>query len=96
MHSISKVKPVVKDIERLINQEKIIPCWINRGLFKLAIFKKLAPRSEQGTCAFFSMSSHQIYILMDNNIKWGFAKDKWLADYSKCYNCGTISVSAKR
>lgn len=80
MYNISKVKPVASDIERLINIEKIIPCWINKGIFRLGIFKKLASRSEQGIAAFFSMTSKQIFILMDNNISWGFAKDKVLAD----------------
>ena len=80
MYNISKIAPVAKDIERLINHGKIIPCWINNGLFKLAIFKKLASRSEQGTAAFFSLTTKQIYILMDNNISWGFAKDKFLSD----------------
>lgn len=80
MYNISKVKPVAKDIERLINIEKIIPCWINNGIFKLGIFKKLASRADQSTAAFFSMDTKRIYILMDNNISWGFAQDKVLAD----------------
>lgn len=80
MYKISKVKPVAADIERLIKSGKIIPCWINKGIFRLGIFKKLAARSEQGIAAFFSMDTKQIFILMDNNIDWGFAKDKVLAD----------------
>lgn len=79
MYNISKVKPVAKDIERLIHQNKIVPCWINRGIFRLAIFKKLAPYSSQGIAGFFTPKTKQVFILMDNNIKWGFAKDKWLS-----------------
>jgi len=80
MYNISKVKPVAKDIERLIEQGKVVPCWINKGLFKLAIFKKLAPYSEQHVCGFFTPKYKQVFILMDNNIKWGFAKDKFLSN----------------
>jgi hypothetical protein len=80
MYKISKVKPVVKDIERLVDSGKIVPAWINRGIFRLAIFKKLAPYSSQGIAGFFTPKTKQIFILMDNNIKWGFAKDKWLSN----------------
>jgi len=80
MYNISKIKPVVADIERLVIQDKIVPCWINRGIFRLAIFKKLAPYADQGIAGFYTPKSKQIFILMDNNIKWGFAKDKWLSN----------------
>jgi hypothetical protein len=80
MYKISKVKPVAPDIERLINQGKVVPCWINKGIFRLAIFKKLAPFSDQGIAGFFTPKTKQVFVLMDNNIKWGFAKDKVLAN----------------
>lgn len=80
MYKISKVAPVAPDIERLINEGKVVPCWINRGIFRLAVFKKLAPYSSQGIAGFFTPASKQVFILMDNNIKWGFAKDKVLSD----------------
>jgi hypothetical protein len=80
MYKISKVKPVAPDIERLIEQGKVVPCWINKGIFRLAIFKKLAPYSDQGIAGFFTPKSKQVFILMDNNIKWGFAKDKVLSN----------------
>ena len=80
MYNISKVKPVAKDIERLVNNEKIVPCWVNKGIFRLAIFKVFAPYSSQGIAGFFTPKTKQIFILMDNNVKWGFAKDKWLSN----------------
>jgi len=80
MYNISKVKPVAADIERLVTSGKVVPCWINKGIFRLAIFKKLAPYSDQGIAGFFTPKSKQVFILMDNNIKWGFAKDKFLSD----------------
>jgi hypothetical protein len=80
MYKISKVKPVAPDIERLIDQNKVVPCWINKGIFRLAVFKKLAPYSDQGIAGFFTPKTKQVFILMDNNIKWGFAKDKILSD----------------
>jgi len=80
MYKISKVKPVAPDIERLIDQGKVVPCWINKGIFRLAIFKRLAPYSDQGIAGFFTPKTKQVFILMDNNIKWGFAKDKVLSN----------------
>lgn len=80
MYKISKVKPVAPDIERLIDQNKVVPCWINKGIFRLAVFKKLAPYSDQGIAGFFTPKTKQVFILMDNNIKWGFARDKILSD----------------
>ncbi len=80
MYNISKIKPIAKDIERLINNEKIVPCWVNKGIFRLAVFKIFAGYSSQGIAGFFSPKTKQIFILMDNNIKWGFAKDKWLSN----------------
>lgn len=80
MYKISKVKPVAPDIERLIDQGKVVPCWINKGIFRLAVFKKLAPYSDQGIAGFFTPKTQQVFILMDNNIKWGFAKDKVLSN----------------
>jgi len=80
MYKISKVEPVASDIERLILENKVVPCWINKGIFKLAVFKKLAPYSSQGICGFFTPQTKQVFILMDNNISWGFSKDKVLAD----------------
>jgi len=80
MYKISKVKPVAPDIERLIDQGKVVPCWINKGIFRLAVFKRLAPYSDQGIAGFFTPKTKQVFILMDNNIKWGFAKDKVLSN----------------
>jgi len=80
MYKISKVKSIAPDIERLVNQGKIVPCWINKGMFRLAMFKFMAPRSETGTLGFFTPKTQQIFLLMDNNISFGFANDKVLAD----------------
>jgi hypothetical protein len=80
MYKISKVKPVAGEIERLINNEKIVPCWVNKNIFRLAMFKVFAPYASQGIAGFFTPETKQIFILMDNNIKWGFSKDKWLSN----------------
>lgn len=80
MYNISKVKPIAGNLEKLVNRGTIIPCWINRGILRLAIFKRYATYAEKGMAGFYHPKSGRVYILMDNNINWGFASDKFLAD----------------
>ena len=59
MYGVNKVKPVAKDIERLIESKKVVPCWMNKGLFRLVLFKGLAPRHNQSTLGFYTPKTKQ-------------------------------------
>lgn len=79
MYNMQRTKNIASDIERMVDKKQVIPCWINKGIFRLAIFKIFAPRSMQSIAGFFTSQENQIYLLIDNNLSFGFANNGLLA-----------------
>jgi len=62
----SKGKMVAEDIERMVNDELIIPCYLTKNLW--SFFKLKAFGSEyKDVLAFYHISSKKVVILIDNN-----------------------------
>lgn len=80
MYKISRSNPIAKDVEKMVGKSKIIPCWINKGLFGLLLFKAFAPKGTQGILGFYYPKEDQIYLLIDNNISFGFASNTRLSN----------------
>jgi len=79
MYKMSRTKNIADDIGRMVDDKKIIPCWINKGIFRLITFKIFAPRGAQSIAGFFTNRENQIYLLIDNNMSFGFASNNLLA-----------------
>lgn len=80
MHKISRTKSVAENIESMIMKQVVVPCWINKGIFRLALFKLFASKGAKSTAGFYTAKENQIYILLDNNISYGFASSIELAN----------------
>ena len=53
---------------------------ILKDLTSEAMFKTFGKREQSGILGFFNPTSKQIFLLIDNNITWGFGKDQILAN----------------
>ncbi len=80
MYKVSRTKPIAKEIEDLVYKNTIVPCWINKGIFRLAIFKIFAPTGSKTVLGFYIARHDQIYLLMDNSMSFGFASNIKLAN----------------
>jgi len=62
----SKGKMVAEDVEKMVNDELIIPCYLTKNLW--AFFKSKAFGSEyKDVLAFYHIDSKKVVILIDNN-----------------------------
>ncbi len=80
MRSTTRTEPVIDKIEELINRKLIIPCFMNKNIFKFITFKLFSDRASKSVMGFFDTKSKKIYMLIDNNINpFGFSSNDWLA-----------------
>lgn len=75
-------KKVAKEFTRLINDNKIIPCWLSKGLLGFIAYKIFAPMSTKGIMGFFHPDEEKIFILIDNNVKLGIVSDTFISKLS--------------
>ncbi len=80
MEKHKKTKNISKKIIELVDSKKIVPAWMNKGIFSLSIFKIFAPIGSQSIMGFYTPNENQIYLLMDNNITFGYASNNVLAE----------------
>ena len=90
----SKTKEIATDIERLVNKKKIIPCWLSSGVYSL-IKHKVFGESEKHIMGFFSPQHNKIFLLMDNNITFGYASNLQLANLTLHEGCHMASAQMK-
>ncbi len=64
-------------IEKLIKDEKIIPCFMNKGVLKFLSYKFFTPKEEKGILGFYHLGQKKVFILVENNITfYGKGNDK--------------------
>lgn len=73
-----QTKKYSKGFERLIDEGKIVPCWLSKGLLGFIAYKIFAPFSVKGILAFFHPESKKFYIIIDNNVSIGVASNTML------------------
>lgn len=70
-------------INSLVNDGRVVPCYINRGITKVFLWKFLTKGLEHkygSSLAFFSSKSNAVYVLIDNNISYfGFISNDFLS-----------------
>lgn len=64
------LKPVIKDIERLIDKKKIIPCYTEKNVISLVIKKTFSNAIDSGTYGLYDQKRNKVYILFDANVKY--------------------------
>jgi hypothetical protein len=79
----SILQPFSDKINSLVDRERIIPCYINKGIIRVFLWKVLANRSRNtdlgNTLAFYHSDTGNVYILIDNNISFlGAINDEFL------------------
>jgi hypothetical protein len=72
-------------ISSLVDRGRIIPCYINRGIIKVFLWKFLSDRSKSHNyghvLAFFHHRTNNMYILIDNNINYtGYISNEFLGE----------------
>jgi len=79
MSKVKNTKPIVSTISKLVEKGEITPCWLSKGLFRLTAFKIFAPAGIKTIKGFFYPPSNKIYLLIDNNMVFGFSSNRFLA-----------------
>jgi len=79
MAKVRDTKPVVPVLFKLVDKGEITPCWLNKGLIRLTAFKIFAPAGIKSIRGFFYPPSNKIYLLIDNNMVFGFSSNNFLA-----------------
>jgi|TARA_Y100000310_G_scaffold339250_1_gene431373 hypothetical protein len=64
------LKPVIKDIERLIAKKKIIPCYTEKNLLNVIMRKAFSNAIDNSTYGLYEVKRKKIYILFDANVKY--------------------------
>ena len=78
---VIKTLPSTKDIspyiDKLIDEERIVPCYMNKGLLKFLTYKIFSRKEEQGIMGFYHLIQKKVFILIENNVTaWGHGNDK--------------------
>jgi len=94
MSKQDKTKPIIDTLEELVGKGLIVPCWMSKGVFNL-LKHKVFGGSNKHIMGFYSPQFHKIYLLMDNNITFGFASDKVLANLTLHEGCHMASATMK-
>lgn len=79
MESMESTKNISSEIKRLVEKRKIVPCWLNKGVLRLIAYKVFAPSSVKGISGFYHPTANKLFLLIDNNIMFGYAPNKFLA-----------------
>lgn len=74
-----ETKNVSNKLSDLVTNGKVVPCWLNKGIFSLSFYKILAPSPIKGVLGFYYPEKNKFFIIIDNNITLGFASNTFLA-----------------
>ena len=78
MKKYDRTKGIGNKIEKLVEKKVITPCWLSSGIFRL-LKHKMVSGDNKSIMGFYSPKIHKIYLLMDNNISFGYAANSKLA-----------------
>ena len=67
-----------KKIISLVVKDKIIPCWVSKGILSLTKFKIFAPTMIKQIRAFYESNVDKIFILLDTNTFFGYISNNWI------------------
>ena len=75
-----RTKKISDKIRMLVDKNKVVPAWLNKGIFSLSIFKIFAPIGTKSIMGFYTAKGDQIFLLMDNNITFGYTSNTILSE----------------
>jgi len=78
MRDYKRTKAIGNVLETMVKKQKINPCWLNKGILRLLAHKAVGGTSKM-TLGFFYPEVNKIYLLIDNNISFGYASNSGLA-----------------
>jgi len=82
-HSLASSKESAasyKFLNNMINNQMLMPVYLNKGLLSMSWMKIFGGKnSMKGINGFYASDLNKIYILIDNNTKWGHVSDSWIS-----------------
>lgn len=80
MKKTNEAKIINPVLERLVDDELVLPCFQNSGLVKNLKYKLFGDKLDKSISGFFSLDSSKVVILIDNEINlFGFSSNRNLA-----------------
>jgi hypothetical protein len=72
--------PITGKIAELVGKNKVIPCFVTKGMLGFLAWKIFMPIGYQSIKAFYTEETKKIYILLTNNasLMFGYANNFWM------------------
>lgn len=65
----------------LVKNRRIIPCYLNKGIFRVLMWIIFSEDPEKSTMAFFHPKENKVFIVIDNKISLaGYISNEWLGN----------------
>ena len=81
MKKTDRSKEVFSTIEKLVDKELIIPCFLTKNVFRFVMNKIFTDKETKGILGFYMPEQKKIYLLIDNNTNaLGFSTNDWIAN----------------
>lgn len=61
------LRPVIRSVEKLVTDGKIIPCYASKNVLKLIAHKFFSDPMQKSVLGFFYSTNNKIYCMLDNN-----------------------------
>jgi len=95
MREQPRTKAIGDRISDLVDSGKVVPCWLSKGIYRL-IKHKVFGESERHIMGFYTPEHHKIFLLMDNNITFGYASNQQLANLTLHEGMHMAAASMKK
>jgi len=79
MSKTGRGKAIASTIESMIAKQQFLPAFVSKNIFALIKRKVFPGGLPKGIMGFYSLRHKVIMLCLDNNIKFGFANDDWMA-----------------
>ncbi len=76
-------KKVAMTFAKMIDDGLLVPCFMNKGIFKLAFFKLFTSKTNKSIAGFYDHRLKKCFILLDNNVNmFGYSSNLLLSKIS--------------
>ncbi len=79
MEKNGRTKAITPILQKMMDKGTFIPAYINKNVFKLMAYRFGPDTSRKHIAGFFSLDYKVIILIIDNNTKWGFTSDDFMA-----------------
>lgn len=79
MEKNGRAKAITPIMKKMIDNNTFIPAYINKNLFQLLAYRFGPDMHKKHIAGFYSLDYKVIILIIDNNTKWGFTSDDFMA-----------------